>query len=246
MTAEQKEIPMSTDLVEVQATPRDMLQLAIEQGAGADALERIADTLEKRERWDAERAFNEAMCACQAELPAVVKTAENKQTKSWYAKLEVIGQAIDPCIHKHGFSQSFGTDDSPTPGFIRIICDLRHTAGHCQRYKLDLPPDDKGMQGAVNKTLVHGIGSTLSYGERYLTCMMFKVRLADRDNDGQRPIERISDADLRALEQLLMESNSSVPKFCEAYQITKLADLSQTQLGQARAQILRKMEKAKQ
>lgn len=236
---------MSTDLVEVKTEPTQILQLAVERGADADSLEKIASLIERRERWDAERAFNEAMCACQAELPAVVKDAENRQTRSMYAKLEAIGRAIDPIIHRHGFSQSFGTDDSPVAGMIRIVCDLRHVGGHCQRYKLDLPPDDKGMQGAVNKTLVHGIGSTLSYGERYLTCMMFKVRLADQDTDGNRPLERISDAELRALEQLLMDSNSDVAAFCRAYKIDRVADLSTTQLAHARAAILRKMEVAK-
>lgn len=235
--------PMTTELVNVPTSPTGILQLAVNKGAGAAELEKIAALIERRERWDAERAFNEAMCACQSELPAVVRKAHNPQTNSMYAKLEAIGAAIDPVIHKHGFSQSFGTDDAPA-GFIRIVCDLRHAAGHCQRYKLDLPPDTTGIAGKTNKTMVHGIASTLSYGERYLTCMMFKVRLADIDNDGNRKSETISEADGRALEQMLIEANADIDAFKKAYQIERLLDLPKIQLGNARAQIQRKMKLA--
>lgn len=233
----------SRELAEVQATPMQILQTAVKEGAAADALEKIANLIERRERWDAEREFNAAMCACQSELQPVAKTAHNKQTGSFYAKLEEIGKEIDPIIHAHGFSQSFGTDDCPSPGWVRIVCDLRHSAGHCQRYKVDLPPDDKGIKGTANKTLVHGVASTLTYGERYLTCLMFKVRLEGQDNDGNGADQKITEAQRKELEHLLMESNSDFPAFCEIYGAEKLEDIPAVSYHAAKAQVLKKIQR---
>src|SRR6266404_3054873 len=50
--------------------------------------------------------FNAAMNAAQSEIQPVARTAENTQTKSWYAKLEAVDAAIRPIYLRHGFALS--------------------------------------------------------------------------------------------------------------------------------------------
>jgi hypothetical protein len=133
---------------------------------------------------DAEVAFNDAMSACQKEMPAVERDAENEQTHSWYTRLETLSDAAVPVYTKHGFSLSFDEEDSPKEGHIRVICYCSHKAGHTRKYRGDVPLDIAGIKGNVNKTPTHAFGSTKSYGRRYLTLDIFNIVMKGEDNDG--------------------------------------------------------------
>jgi hypothetical protein len=223
-----------------------------QNGISAEIIEKLTAAQKEEDAQAASAAFAASMRSCQQEMPAVVKDADNRQTNSRYARLESINRVITPVYTKHGFSLSFGTGDSPLAEHMRITCDVMHSAGHTKSYHLDLPPDGSGIKGTANKTAVHAMGSTMSYGRRYLTMMIFNLALADEDNDAQRPTveeKTITDGDCRALEQMLMQSNSDMAAFCNAYLITKVSDLigrPVSQLEMARGQIHRKMAKIAQ
>lgn len=134
---------------------------------------------------DAETAFNAAMSRAQAKIEPVANNAANDHTSSRYAKLAAINRAITPIYTAEGISISFDTADSPVTGCLRIVAMVSHSAGHTRKYHIDLPPDDSGSQGKVNKTRVQATGSTNSYGRRYLVMMIFNVATED-DNDGNR------------------------------------------------------------
>jgi len=65
----------------------------------------------------------------------------------------------------------------------RTVAIVTHAAGHNKRHHIDLPPDDSGAKGNVNKTGVQAAGSTNAYARRYLSLMIFNVSTED-DNDG--------------------------------------------------------------
>ena len=132
---------------------------------------------------EAEAAFNDAMARAQAKITPVVNNAHNDQTQSNYAKLSAINKAIMPIYSAEGLSVSFDTDESPIKDHMRIVAIVSHAAGHSRRYHLDMPLDNVGIKGSVNKTMVHARGSTASYTRRYLVCMIFNVSTED-DNDG--------------------------------------------------------------
>ena len=94
-------------------------------------------------------------------------------------------RAITPIYTAEGISISFDTADSPTVGLKRIIAIVSHSQGHSRHYHLDIPLDDAGAQGKVNKTAVQATGSSNSYARRYLVCMIFNVTTED-DNDGNK------------------------------------------------------------
>lgn len=148
--------------------------------------EKISQLLEVQKQWEAneaKKAFSKAMSDSQADMPMIVRTAENKQTHSMYAKHEMICKLIKPVYTSHGLSLTFHEGKAEKEGEIRVFCDVSHSMGHTERYFIDLPIDNAGAKGNVNKTPVHAKASTISYGHRYLTLMIFDLATYD-DNDG--------------------------------------------------------------
>jgi hypothetical protein len=178
------------------------------------------------------------MKAAQEEMPAIVRDAENKDNHSRYARLETVIAAISPVISKHGFSMSFGTDQSPIERHYRITCVVAHVGGHSRREFADVPADGTGIKGTPNKTATHAFGSTLSYGRRYLTLLIFNVALTD-DDDGNAAggKQTITEEQEKALQGLVMEHDIPIAKFFKFMGIEKLADLPANRFEEAQREI---------
>jgi hypothetical protein len=156
---------------------------AADNAVDVDKMERLLAMHERILARDAEMAFNLAMREAQSKMPQLKKDARNPQTNSLYTRLETLNRAAVPIYTAHGFSLSFGTAESPLPEHRRITCRVSHCAGHSQNCFLDLPLDMVGLKGSPNKTAIHGYGSTISYGRRYLTMMIFNISTGE-DVDG--------------------------------------------------------------
>lgn len=134
---------------------------------------------------DALRAYVADMTLAQGEMRAVLRDAENTQTHSRYARLETIDALIRPIYTKYGFALSFNHAEAKAPGNVRVSCACMHRDGHVEHFDSpEAPPDMYGARGVVNKTPLHGMGSTISYQRRYLTVMIFNVALTNEDDDG--------------------------------------------------------------
>lgn len=159
----------------------------------------------RREEEDRHREveFNAAMADAQNEMQPVVTNAWNDQTRSRYAKLEAISKAIDPIVSKHGFGKSFGQADCPKENHLRVTMELSHRCGFSKHYYLDVPIDATGMAGKVNKTATHALGSTMSYGRRYLKLMAFDIATGDDDDGNRAGSETITDEQVSELQELL-------------------------------------------
>jgi hypothetical protein len=134
---------------------------------------------------EASLAFVRAMSACQGEMLSIVRDAENKHTRTRYARLETIDAAVRPIYTRHGFSLSFNSPE-PIAGAMRITCDVSHSGGHTKQYQLEGALDGAGAKGASNKTDIQALGSTSTYLRRYLTMMVFNITLTDEDDDGEK------------------------------------------------------------
>lgn len=194
-----------------------------------DKMQRLMEMRETEMARMAQKAFNEAMAAAQAEMPQVVRDAKNTQTSSLYAKYETISEAIQPIITKYGFSLTFSEGKPDKENHIRILCDVMHEDGHTKQYHADVPFDNVGMKGNANKTATHAYGSTKSYGKRYLKCDIFDVAVKDADDDGNAasapPPERINEKQLEQLRNLISETQTDIKKFCELGKIEALPDM---------------------
>jgi len=184
----------------------DMIQqVALNPNIDVEKLRAVMDMKLEMFNRGAEIEFNAAMARAQNEMEPVVRTAHNKQTNSKYAVLENIIEQLSPIWTRHGFALSFGTADCPTENYYRVECELTHSAGHSKRYHADLPSDITGIQGSVNKTGIHGFGSTMSYGRRYLVCMVFNVAVKTEDDDGNAADPE--NAPIKMLERLLKHND---------------------------------------
>ena len=199
-------------------------------------LERLLELQERYQLRQAEVAFNAAMQSAQAEMPTVLRDAKNPQTNSSYARLETVSKVMSPIITKHGFAMSFGTDVSPLPDHYRVTCELSHAAGFTRRYHADVPIDGVGIKGAANKTMTHALGSTLSYGRRYLKLMIFDVATTD-DDDGNRASlrPRLSDRQIEEIERLIEEVVAQVGGNLERYRRNFLAYMKVDNISAIRA-----------
>ncbi|MEQ8450611.1 MAG: ERF family protein [Nitratireductor sp.] len=194
-----------------------------------DKMQRLLDMKIQMDAASAQRAFFESMAAAQAEMPQVVRDADNDQTQSKFARYETISAAIQPIITKYGFSLTFSEGETTKPNCIRILCDVMHEAGHAKQYHADVPFDNVGMKGNPNKTNTHAYGSTKSYGKRYLKCDIFDVALKNEDDDGNvaggQVIEAVSEKQLEILRRLIEETDSDIKKFCDLGGIAALPEM---------------------
>lgn len=159
---------------------------ASDPGVNVDKMERLYAMLKEENARVAEQRFNEAMRKAQSEMPLIKKDAKNPSTNSMFARLETLKKVAVPIINANGFSQSFSQGDGAPAGKIRVLCRVSHIGGHSNTYHLDLSPDDTGSKGLKNKTGIHGEGSTFSYGERYLTKLIFNITIVGEDDDGNQ------------------------------------------------------------
>jgi len=176
------------EIAKIEQAPSTSIIQVIERAAmdpnvDIDKMERLLGMQERILTKESELSFSRSMSQCQEEMPPVVANAANNQTSSKYAKFENIVTTIKPNITKHGFSISFGTNDSPLEKHIRITCDVMHRDGHTKNFHFDLPLDINGLKGNANKTEVHATGSTMSYGKRYLILMIFNIAVHGEDDD---------------------------------------------------------------
>ncbi len=188
-------------------------------------MEKLLEMYERISAKNAEVAFNGAMKAAQEEMPKVLRNKTNEQTSSKYTDLEALNDKAVPVYTKHGFSLSFGTADCPLANHVRITCLVSHTAGYSRAYQVDVPMDMVGIKGNANKTATHGFGSTVSYGRRYLTLLIFNVTLTNEDNDGNKAGDSVSDEQIANIEALLTETASDKAKFLKYLKVSKLEEI---------------------
>ncbi len=185
-----------------------------------DKMERLIAMQERIQSQRAQAEFDTAMADAQESMRAISPDKDNSQTKSKYATYAALDHAVRPIYSKHGFALSFNTGDAPKENEVRVLCTVSHRGGHRQAYKIDMPADGKGAQGANVMTRTHATGAAASYGQRYLLKMIFNLAVGDIDDDGNgadSDVERLVGADaLRDAEGVLLSN----------YAATKAKDIS--------------------
>lgn len=184
-----------------------------------DKMERLLVMQERIFARAAEADFNAAMSACQAEMPIVKATFSNEQTGSFYAALEEVDRIARPIYTRHGFALSFGTADCPIENFYRQTCKLSHRAGHSEMRQADLPTDMVGIKGNPNKTGIQGFGSTMTYGQRYITKLAFNIVIGN-DTDGNGPT--LSKEQIAQIEQRMKDAGTDKEKFLGFWKVRNL------------------------
>jgi hypothetical protein len=210
-------------------------KMALNPEVDPDKLEKFLDQQERIFKHHAEIAYNEAMVACQQEIPPVQKDAKNSQTNSDYARLETMQRTAMPIISRHGFSLSYGTDNAPSEMEKRITCKVSHVKGHSEQKFIDIPIDDTGMKGAPTKTKTHGAASAISYGQRILLKLIFNIQVGGFDDDGNAAGsgDYLSEEQQANIKALIEETASDEHKFLNYMNVDSIANIRTSQYNKA-------------
>ena len=233
--------PISQSAAIIQVIERAALNPEVD----IDKMERLLQMQERVMDREGKMAFNAAMAAAQAEMEPVARDARNAQTSSNYARIEAIAKAIKPVTSRHGFALSFGTADCPKDDYYRITCDVTHANGHVRSYHADVPVDLTGLKGTQNKTRTHAFGSTMTYGRRYLTLLIFDIATADDDGNAAGAGETITADQYTALRAKIEEAGADEAKLCRFFKIPNLEELPQARYGSADAMLDAKIAKGR-
>lgn len=174
--------------------PLAVIQLAVQQGASPETLEKLMALQERYEANEARKAFEAAFQAFKAEAPPIYKESSvNYETRGGgktgykFADLAHICEQIKPVLAKHGLSHRW--DTTQTERGAVVTCYLTHVQGHSITASLEGPLDQSG-----GKNPIQALGSTVSYLQRYtlLTVTGLAPRGVDNDGnaDGKSPAQR--------------------------------------------------------
>lgn len=194
MQTEQLDLqPVARDMERRQLTEMQLLQIALQNNAAIDVIERIAALVKDAKAQRAEEEFNEAMNASQSAVKLVIPDQKNTQIGKWYDSYKALDEAIRPIYLQHGFSLSFGFADA-APGYVRVICYVSR-GSHTRTYQsADFPADGSGPKGGGVLTPENATTGAGSRARRQLLKFIFNIVVDDdagqMDQDEKR--ERVA------------------------------------------------------
>lgn len=162
-------------------SPMNLMQIALNNHAAIDIIERLAALQERSLDREAENQYNLAMEAAQNDIYNVVPDMKNDETKSKYASFHALNKAIRPVYLRHGFSLTFTGAESSKPDEVLIVCDCSHKAGWTKKYMLPMPCDGKGPKGGGVMSKSHATLAATSYGRSGLLKMIFNIAIGEDD-----------------------------------------------------------------
>jgi len=205
---------------------------ASDPSVDVEKMERLFALKERMDDQERRRQFWAALTAFQAEAPRITKYG--KTDKAQFAKLEDIDVAVRPLLAKYGLALSFDTEF--VDARVLMTARMSHSAGHFEEKKLPLPVD-KGP----GRNDIQAMGSTVSYGRRYLTKMWGNIIEVGEDNDGAGPRKVITQAQADQLNDLLAEiGGGEKERFLKWAGVEKLADVPAAKFGRGMEVLLAK------
>lgn len=156
--------------------------LQVIQRAAADPqcdiekMERLMNMHERMQARNAEAEFSAAMAEMQCDIPSIAERGKGHGTVR-YATFEDINDVIKPIMQRHGFALTFKVEHHQ--GGINVTGILMHRSGHREQTTMLLPNDTSGSKNAVQ-----AVGSSVSYGKRYVMSALLNITTRGEDDDG--------------------------------------------------------------
>lgn len=159
--------PAAQAVVLKAATPADLLQMAVSQGADLDRLERLMALQERWEAGEARKAFVAAMTDFKSEPLEIFKRKQvgysdkNGNFVGYkHAELSDITDVVVPAMARHGLSHRW--DVKKEAQRVVVSCIITHKLGHSETVTMDAAPDDSGKKNSIQQ-----VASAVTYLERY-------------------------------------------------------------------------------
>ena len=220
-----KERP-TTALTVADATPMQMLAIAVQQGADIAKLEKLMELQERWERNQGRKAFEAAVAEAKSELKPILKSREvdftgntGKRTNYWYEDFAQIATQVDPVLSKHGLSYRHRAQQNAKT--LTVTCILAHRDGHHEETTLSADNDESG-----NKNSIQSVGSAATYLQRYTLKLALGLAAA-KDNDARGATKKptLSSDQIANLEALISEVGTNKVNFLKWARAEALEDI---------------------
>lgn len=179
--AEERSLP--TVQVESMA-PMNMLAVAVQKGMDAATIKDLMDLQDRWEKAQAKKAFDAALAAFKANPPELRKNkhvafdTSKGRTEYDHATLDHVSVEIGKALAPHGLSHRWNVEQLDG-GMIKVTCILAHQAGHSESVPMQAGRDESG-----SKNNIQGLGSTVTYLQRYTLLAITGMAVKGQDNDG--------------------------------------------------------------
>lgn len=214
-------------------TPMIMLQMALTRGASIEQMQQLMDLQERHERNEARKAFVVALNQFKANPPEITKNklvsfATSKgRTEYKHATLDQVSGIIGAALAKVGISHRWQVEQLEG-GRIRVTCILTHALGHTESVPLVASPDDSG-----GKNSIQGVGSTVTYLQRYTLLAATGMAVRDGSDDdatggaGTYEMDERAKADFLAAIDALADKKAAESLWSKiASECTKVGDVN--------------------
>ena len=191
-------------------TPPQLLQLAIEKGAGVDQLEKLMNLQLAWEANEASKAFVVALHEFKKNPPKLEKTkrVKFKEVDFKHATLDNACDVIGAALSQHGLSHRWEINQDEKN--IKVTCVLTHVLGHSERVTMQAGADTTGSKNAIQ-----AIASAVTYLQRYTLLSATGLAAKDQDDDGTKAGlgEPISTEQKETLIALIKETGTDTARF---------------------------------
>lgn len=227
-----------------QATPGQLLELAINKDLDIEKLEKLMELQREYNADLARKAFFESFTRFQSNAPDLRKTKNVEFTTSTggktsyaYAPLAVIVRQIKQLCEECSLTYRWEIKDSAA--LIEVTCIITHADGHSEKTSMSGNADTTG-----SKNPIQARGSTIEYLKRYTLIGAFGLSTADTDIDAQMPeldIDKLHKSYMELFEKIVSKDESfRTPGDPDNWQTDRTPDLYVKAIGRAR-QILAKL-----
>jgi hypothetical protein len=160
-------------------TPMELLQIAVNKDADIGKREKLMELQLRWEANEARKAFVAAMNEFKTDPPEILKNkiVSFGNTSYSYATLDNVCKQVTNGLSQHGISHRWRIEQ--TDALIRVTCVLTHDLGHSEETTLVAGADMSGSKNAIQ-----GIGSAVTYLERYTLLAATGLAAANGDDDG--------------------------------------------------------------
>lgn len=156
-------------------TPMALIEVAMQQDANVEKLEKLWELQQSYEAHEAKKAFVAAMARFREVCPTIIKT--KKAHNSMYAGLAETVMQIKSAESSCGLSHSWRTDSKN--GTVEVTCIVTHELGHSESTTLFAEPDKSGSKNGIQ-----AIGSSVTYLQRYTLFSLLGLASSEDDLDG--------------------------------------------------------------
>jgi hypothetical protein len=154
-----------------------------------------------------------------------------------FAPLEEIDKHLSPLLAEEDMDLSYTTRPRTGDGGGAVIVGkLRHVKGHWEESEIPLPLDTSG-----GKNNLQAMGSTNSYGRRYVACNLFNVVVVGDDDDGTGGT--IDEAQAKTIRELLGKTGSNEAAFLKYLKAPSIEEIPYRAYPKAMSALEEKMAK---